>query len=153
MPDLHPELEPLAFLIGTWNGTGRGVYPTIEPFAYSEEITIGPAGKPFLSYQQRTWSDDGPLHTEVGYWRPGHPGRVELVIAQPTGITEVNEGVLAGSSIRVRSRIVGLTRTAKPVASVERHFRVEGDELRYQHLMGAMGQDHQLHLEAALRRQ
>jgi len=32
---LHPDLNPLAWLIGTWRGKGRGEYPGIEPFEYN----------------------------------------------------------------------------------------------------------------------
>ena len=154
MTDLDPRLAPLAFLVGTWKGGGRGVYPTIEPFSYTEEVTMDDTGRPFLEYRQRTRdaTTGEPLHTETGYWRPGRPGRVELLLVQPTGIAEVHEGTVAGSTIRVRSRLVGLTRTAKPVRAVERRLWVEGDELQYELHMEAVGQEHQIHLAATLRR-
>jgi hypothetical protein len=151
---LHPDLEPLAFLVGTWSGRGRGTYPTVEPFDYLEEIAFEHTGGRFLRYEQRTRDASGsrPLHTEVGYLRPGRPGFAEWIVVQPTGIAEVDEGTVEGTGLRVRSRLVGLTRTAKRVDTVERVLRVDGDTLTSELLMGAVGEPHQVHLRATLTR-
>lgn len=157
-PAPHPDIHPVAFLLGTWVGAGRGTYPTIDDFTYTEEVSFSHVGKPFLTYTQRTkrngdHPDAGaPLHAEAGYLRCGGDGDVELVVAQPSGIVEVDVGSVAGSSIRVRSTTVTTTPTAKDVDSVERWIDVEDDQLTYELWMGAVGEPHQFHLSAVLMR-
>ena len=156
---LHPDARALEFLLGTWVGEGQGHYPTIAPFGYREEARFWHVGKPFLSYGQRTKAvDDGrPLHAETGYLRMSAPGRVELILAHPTGITEILEGTLSvtGSSIdmELTATTIGLSASAKEVATLERSLHIVGDQLTYTMRMGAVGQPLQHHLSATLRRQ
>lgn len=151
---LHPAIRPLAFLLGTWKGSGRGDFPTTEPFEYGEETRISHAGKPFLFYLQRTWNprDAMPLHSEAGYFRISDDGTVELVVAQPTGIAEVLVGPLEGTSFDLRSTGILLTPTAKETVAVGRSLTVTGAHLRYRLDLEAVGEAYVTHLEAELTR-
>ena len=151
---MHEAVAPLAGLIGTWSGGGRGEYPTIDPFEYLETVTISHVGKPFLAYHQRTQhaSTRQPLHTEVGFWRMAGPGQVELVVAQPTGLVEVLAGRIESGTIRLRSTLVGRTSTAKEIAEVERDFTLLGETISYSLRMSAVGHELTHHLSGELRR-
>jgi hypothetical protein len=153
-PQLHPDVARLGFLVGSWIGEGAGVYPTIAPFTYGEEIRVSHIGKPFLAYTQRTWSiEDGrPLHGEAGFWRLAGDTRVELVIAHPNGIVEVEEGELSGMSITLATTAIAKTGSAKDVGRLTRDVRVHHDELVYDLQMAAVGQPLQPHLTARLTR-
>ena len=143
----------MAFLLGTWRGTGKGEYPTIQPFDYEEEVRFWHVGKPFLLYTQRTITPaDGLLrHSEMGYWRPAGPGRLEIVLAHPTGIVEIQEGTLSAEGrIEVSSSLVGLTGTAKEATKLERSFELRDGTLAYELRMAAVGQPLQRHLTARL---
>src|ERR1700751_4083512 len=127
---LHPDVEELAPLLGTWAGRGEGKYPTIQPFEYLEEVVFSHVGKPFLAYAQKTRAvaDGRPLHAETGYLRVPQPGHVELVLAHPSGITEIEVGTysVTGDLIEVElsTTDVGFTPTAKKVSALGRSFRV-----------------------------
>ncbi len=152
--EIHPDIVHLEFLLGTWRGRGQGEYPTIEDFAYLEEVTFAHAGKPFVSYVQKTKdaSTGLPLHAESGYLRPAGPERLELVLSQPSGIVELHEGTVVGGVIDLHSTHVLTTATAKSVTAVRRRLSVERDDLTYDLAMAAVGQPLSHHLSATLSR-
>ena len=158
MVDLHPAMTVLEPLLGIWAGPGAGEYPTIPSFEYQESITFGHVGKPFLSYNQhtRSRSDGRPLHAETGYIRIPEPGRVEWVLAHPTGIVEVMEGPLEigddGALTMTMTSTIGRSSSAKDVSAMARTFTLRGDELSYTVQMAAVGQPLQHHLSAVLRK-
>ena len=156
--DLHPDLQALAALLGTWQGRGSGDYPTIEPFEYLEEVVFSHVGKPFLVYGQKTRAatDGKPLHAETGYLRVPRPGHLELVLAHPSGITEIEVGTYTSDGTAIELDMsttqIGRTPTAKEVTALGRRVRVDGNELSYSLQMGAVGQPLQHHLSAVLHR-
>lgn len=160
-PPLHPAIAHLAPLLGVWKGTGEGHYPTIDPFVYREELTIGHVGKPFLALSQKTRRADGaeePLHAEAGYLRPVDATNVELILVHPSGITELHhEGTIDanGDTLKVHfeSTSVMTTPTAKDVTAVVRTYSVAGSQLTCDISMAAVGQPMTHHLNAILHRQ
>lgn len=153
---LAPELEPLSFLVGTWRGSGHGEFPTLDDFDYGEVMTFEHVGDPFLLYSQRSWlaSDGTPLHFERGFLRPGaEPGEVELALAHPLGLTEIAEGRLDGTTLRLATREVWRTSTGVAVRGLLRRYRIEGDVLRYELDMATDDTPMARHLTAELRRQ
>lgn len=151
---IHAAIEPVAFLIGTWTGSGRGFYPSIDDFTYEEESRFWHVGKPFLAYQQKTWDpgSGAPLHSEMGYWRPQPDGSIEIVISHPFGYAEIQTGAIAATSIVTRSITLAPTPSAKGITEVTRSVVVTGDVLTYAISMAAEGHELQGHLEAELKR-
>jgi hypothetical protein len=153
-PEPHPEIAPLSFLLGVWEGEGNGDYPTTEPFRYREELRFEDVGDTFLLFSQQSWSLPGgePLHFERGVIRTAGPGRVELTLAHPLGVVEVSEGSVDGTSIELTSTAVARTATGSPVASLDRRYVVRDDALSYEIDMALDDVASTLHVWASLRR-
>ncbi|WP_131748870.1 FABP family protein [Frankia sp. Cppng1_Ct_nod] len=165
--DLHPNLLPLAFLLGTWRGEGVGGYAGMDGFRYGQEIVFSSTGRPALSYESRTWwlgeprdgrSEGSPLAIEVGFWRVQPPDgdgppAVEVMLAHPFGISEIYVGDVAGTRVDLRSNVVIRTATAREVNRSERLYGlVEDGDLAYAIDMEAEGKPLQSHLSARLQR-
>jgi hypothetical protein len=156
--DLAPELVPLAWLLGAWEGAGVGGYPTIEAFHFGQRIEFEHYGKPVLAYQSRTWllDEDGnqvrPLASESGYWRPGADGALEVVLSHASGYAELWLGEVSGAKIELRSDVVARTSTAKEYTAGHRLYGLVEGELLWAFDMAAMGQPLQAHLSAQLKR-
>jgi hypothetical protein len=157
-PEVHPDLEPIAFLLGRWEGAGVGGYPTIESFNFGQEIEFGHNGKPFLSYVSRTWllDQDGsrvrPLATESGYWRPQPDRQVEVVLAHPTGVVEIYVGEVVFHKIELRTDVVARTATAKEYTAGHRLYGLVKGNLMWAYEMAAVGHPLTDHMSAELKK-
>ena len=162
--DLHPDVAPLAWILGTWHGNGRGEYPTIEPFGFEQDVVFAHDTRPFLHYFSRTWitDDDGarvrPGAMETGFLRPAGPSEdgqgtaLELVLAHPTGYAEVWYGVAEGPRLTFATDVVARTETAKEYTAGQRMYGLVEGALMYAYDMAAEGQTLQSHLWGRLAR-
>ena len=156
-PPLHPLLEPLAWLLGEWHGAGGGRYPSLDPFEFRMELSGSHLGTPRLVLIQRTWRLDGDApgtasHLEAGYLRVGDDGLLEFLVATGSGIAEQAEGRLEGMRLTLLSRQAVMAPSAARVDAVRRIWELDGDVLRYEVDMAALGEPMQFHLAAQLRR-
>jgi hypothetical protein len=116
--DLHPDLVPLAFLLGTWQGAGVADFPGQEACNFGQEVTFTHDGRDFLEYTSHAWrlDDDGkrtaPLESEHGYWRV-RERQVEVVMIRDQGVAEVWYGELA----QAKPRIDHATEAVAPTAA------------------------------------
>ncbi|MYT06171.1 MULTISPECIES: FABP family protein [Streptomyces] len=162
-PAPHPLLEPVLGFLGVWRGRGRGGYPTLDgDFAYAQEVRFSHDGRPFLRYEARAWLLDGdgaplrPAARESGWWRVQPGGRVEALVTQPTGITEILVGQAGEGAVDLATHTVALTPTAKEVTATRRRYTLapdgDSDTFTFVHELAAVGQPLQHHLSATLRR-
>jgi THAP4-like, heme-binding beta-barrel domain len=72
--DLTPELVPLSWLLGTWEGNGRLGEGHADSEYFFQSMSFSQNGLPFLRYSAESWltDEDGtklrPLTVETGFW-------------------------------------------------------------------------------------
>jgi hypothetical protein len=84
-------------LVGVWEGTGHGEFPTIEPFTYRERLEIATtADDATLHYLQQTWRQTGggevDSHVETGFFTFDGGDAVRVLNAQGSDRVEVLVG-------------------------------------------------------------
>jgi hypothetical protein len=157
--NLHPDLMPLAWLVGTWRGKGRGEYPNVPGFQFAQEVSFNHDGRPFLNYFSRSWIIDEndeiirPAASEVGFWRIKEKNVLEVLLAHNTGIAEGWVGLAQGAKIQLAMDQGYSSPTAKIVTAGSRLYGLVEGELFTSYDMAAQGQTLQAHLWSSLERQ
>jgi THAP4-like, heme-binding beta-barrel domain len=156
--NLHPDLVPIAWMIGRWEGTGKGAYPGIEDFEFGQQIDFAHNGGRYLHYLSQTFETDAdgrpfrPLAMETGFWRPQPDGDLEVVMCNPEGFAEVWYGKVTGARIELATDAVVRTASAAEYAAGQRLYgNVEGD-LLWTFDKAESGHPLQSHMWARLRR-
>lgn len=158
-PEVHHDVLALLPLLGVWRGEGQGDYPTMDGFAYGQEIRFFHDGRPFLGMESKSWildADGTPVrlaNREVGWWRPGSGDDFDVVLADSSGIVEVYVGrARTTTSWELTSDLVARIPSAPDVSANHRLYGIVEGELMYAVDMAAMGQPLQPHISARLAR-
>ena len=159
MSELEVEMTALRRLVGEWSGGGRGDFPTIDAFRYTETLRFyGNGVEPMLQFEQRTWIANeadphkDPLHWEAGFFRALSGSGVELTNAQNGARVEVMRGKIElCGQVLVLSMDSTLLGNDDRLIRTRRRYECEGDTLRYQVWMATKKQPELTpHLEAKL---
>jgi hypothetical protein len=157
--NLHPDLMPLAWLVGSWRGKGRGEYPNVPSFQFAQEVSFNHDGRPFLNYFSRSWIIDEnneiirAAASEVGFWRVKENNVLEVILAHNTGIAEGWVGIVKGAKIQLEMDQGYSSPSAKIVTAGSRLYGLVEGELFTSYDMAAEGQTLQAHLWSSLERQ
>lgn len=157
---LSPQVAPLAWLVGRWQGAGVVGYPTHESHNFGQELVVSHDGRPFLRVESRTWLLDEagesvrPLATEAGFFRVLDDGEVELLLTHPTGIVEMYVGEREAERPVLNLRTDGVMRSpaAKEYNAATRMYGLVENQLMWVMDMAAVGQPLQSHVSAKLKR-
>jgi len=151
--NLHPDLMPLAWLVGAWRGKGRGEYSNVPGFQFAQEVNFNQDGRPFLNYFSRSWIIDEnneiirSAASEVGFWR------IKENLAHNTGIAEGWVGIVKGAKIQLEMDQGYSAPSAKIVTAGSRLYGLVEGELFISYDMAAEGQTLKAHLWSTLQRQ
>lgn len=156
---IHDTLLALLPLVGVWVGSGHGVTPSGEQFAFGQRVGFVHDGRPFLAYESRAWlvDESGAVirqaWRESGFWRPGaQPDDIEVVLASNTGEALVYAGVAGDRRWEIATVSAQGTPTAKRLEAERRLYAVVDDALVYASELAPAGGQLAPHLNARLTR-
>lgn len=154
---LAPEVYPLAWLVGSWRGTGEVAYPQVPRCAVTAEVEIDHDGGPYLTWSctLRLTDDHRAWARESGFWRvpPQRPSGladdrhpVELLVTDPAGYLTLYAGEVGGARIDLASDLMARTPDAAELTAGTRLFGLVGGELMWTWDIAAFGEPLQSYL-------
>jgi hypothetical protein len=169
-PDgLAPEIYPLAWLVGKWEGVGVLEYPGIERADIRASVEFAHDGGPYLMYQAVLTlvgpdGEDGAVWSrESGFWRisPQLPeglelgeGQqpVELVLTDASGTVALFLGAVGNGRIEIATDLMARTASAPDVGGATRLYGNVGGELLWAWDIAAFGHELQSYASGRLAR-
>ncbi|XP_064848377.1 THAP domain-containing protein 4 isoform X1 [Oncorhynchus masou masou] len=132
--ELNPALLALDWLLGVWESDepGEGSFSSIPPFRYNERLHFSHVGQPVINFMFNAFHAENkkPMHRECGFIRiqPGG-NRVAFIIAQNSGLVEIEEGDLTGQQLTLHTHALARTSFAKEphVQQISRVFQLRPD--------------------------
>lgn len=165
---LAPEVYPLAWLVGRWEGDGVVCYPTIPEARIRQEVVVDHDGGPYLRWSATLWlaTDDGDdsghgqvWSTEAGYWRipplrppdtPDGKEPVELLLIDPSGHLTLYAGIVGNGRIDLASDLIARTPDAAEVNAATRLYGLVDGALMWAWDIAAFGEPLQSYASARL---
>ena len=164
---LAPEVYPLAWLVGTWRGSGVVAYPNLPETEVTQEVVVAHDGGPYLSWSSTVWLPAAPdgeprvWGTESGFWRlpPDRPADlpadrhpVELLLVDPSGHLTLYAGITGNGRIDLASDLIARTPDAAEVTAATRLYGSVQGELMWTWDIAAFGERLQSYASARLSR-
>ena len=170
LPDgLAPEIYPLAWLVGTWEGPGVVEYPDIPRADFRQRVEFSHDGGPYLQYSSTITligmdGEDGQVWSvESGFWRVAtetpegmqlkdyqHP--IEVVMADAAGMVSLYIGAVGNGRIDLATDLMARTASAAEVSGATRMYGNVDGELMWAWDLAAFGHELQSYASARLSR-
>ncbi|GAB4086559.1 hypothetical protein GCM10028784_31890 [Myceligenerans cantabricum] len=172
---LAPEVYPLAWLAGTWSGSGVIDHPAIGKKQFTQVLTFDHDGGPYLRFESTlrvadgapadaagTPAEDVVWSTETGYWRvssdrPDGLGEerhaLEVVVADAAGRMTLYVGAAGEGRIDLASDAIARTSTSSDVRASKRLYGLVEGRLMWVEELAAFGEPLRSYASGELDRQ
>ncbi|MBE1875127.1 FABP family protein [Myceligenerans pegani] len=169
---LSPEVYPLAWLVGTWNGSGVIDHPAVGKRPFTQELTFDHDGGPYLRFESTLRvttgepvdgeTGDAVWSTETGYWRVStdrpegleedrHP--LEVVAADAAGRMTLYVGAVGNGRVDLASDAIARTSTSSDVRASKRLYGLVEGRLLWVEELAAFGEPLRSYASGELDRQ